>query len=58
MTKVEYQLSLLSCEALLSFPKVYLKLKQTQRIMLPLLTYSDNKVTLTNPKMTNKVTWI
>ena len=26
--------------------------------MLPLLTYSDHKVTFTNPKLTNKVTWL
>ena len=26
-------------------------------LKLPLLTYSDHKVTFTNPKLTNKVTW-
>ena len=52
------QLSLLYCEAQLSFPKVYLKKeKQRCRIKLPLLTYSDHKVTFTNPKLTNKVSW-
>ena len=35
------------------FLKYLKKKKQTQRIKLPFLTYSDHKVTFTNPKLTN-----
>ena len=38
-------------------PVMWSSVKQRLRIQLPLLTYSDHKVTFTNPKLTNKVTW-
>ena len=55
-SKVPLDQSRLHTAMLTSCPYYNVKLSKVV-LKLPLLTYSDHKVTFTNPKLTNKVTW-